>query len=278
MKINNDAYYTPTDLANELWNKAVDLIGAENITYVIEPSCGRGAFMQHPRYRVNLAVDIATECYGMADTFVKGDFLNMEIPRYKGALVIGNPPYGERLYLAQRFFRHAATFADYIAFILPISQLNNTQSLYEFDLIHSEDLGVRDYSGRRLHCCFNVYLRPAHGLNKKPSVANKLVRIIRNDMQGYDKAPYDVRICGWGNGSAGKILTEGEHYSCEYKIKVLDESRKTEIVDFIKSYPWVKKACGIAMRRLKQFHIHSALAERFGAFREPDLFDITDKQ
>lgn len=30
----------------------------------------------------------------------------------------------------------------YIAFIQPISQLNNNLQMYEFDLIYSEDLGI----------------------------------------------------------------------------------------------------------------------------------------
>ena len=273
MKIDNDAYYTPIDLANELWDKTVELIGGKNITYVVEPSCGNGAFLQHPKYRVNFAVDIATECYGMADTFVHGDFLIMDFPYHKGLLVIGNPPFGSRMNLAQKFFKHSVTFADYIAFVLPISQLNNTQSLYKFDLIHSEDLGMRDYSGRKLHCCFNVYRRPEHGLNKKPTIGNPLVKIYRDCRKGFEDADYDVCMCYWGNGSAGKILSEGEHYSGEYKIKVFDESRKQEIIDFIKSYPWMEKFQGVAMRKIQQFHIHQILAERFGDYEQTNLFN-----
>ena len=43
---------------------------------------------------------------------------------------------------------------DMIGFILPISQLNNTDSLYLFDLVESVDLGVLEYSGMKVHCCF----------------------------------------------------------------------------------------------------------------------------
>lgn len=274
MKIANDAYYTPVELANKLWDKTVELIGANNITYIIEPSCGNGAFLQHPKYRVNFAVDIETECYGMADTFVKEDFLTMDFPYSKGTLVIGNPPFGSKMQLAQKFFKHSITFADYIAFILPISQLNNNQSLYEFDIIHSEDLGIVDYSGRKLHCCFNIYSRPLNGVNPKPSTSCSLVRIYRNDHSCFESCDYDVRMCGWGNGSAGKILDNCEHYSCEYKIKVLDETRKDEIVKFIKTYSWADEGTGVAMRRIKQFHIHQILAERFGEYKEPNLFDL----
>lgn len=274
MKIANDAYYTPVELANKLWDKTVELIGANNITYIIEPSCGTGAFLQHPKYHVNFAVDISTKCYGMADTFVKGDFLSMDFPYYKGSLVIGNPPFGSKMQLAQKFFKHSITFADYIAFILPISQLNNNQSLYEFDIIHSEDLGIVDYSGRKLHCCFNIYSRPQQGFYSKPVISRPLVKIYRDCRRGFDNCEYDVRMCYWGNGSAGKILNENEHYSGEYKIKVLDEARKDEIIEFIKTYPWMKMFHGVAMRKIQQFHIHQILAERFGEYKEPNLFDL----
>ena len=41
---------------------------------------------------------------------------------------------------------------------------------------------------------------------------------------------YDIRMCYWGDATAGKILSAGETYSGEYKIKIYNESLKTEIV------------------------------------------------
>ena len=38
---------------------------------------------------------------------------------------------------------------DYIGFILPISQFENSDSLYHFDLIKSVDLGVLEYSNMK---------------------------------------------------------------------------------------------------------------------------------
>lgn len=43
--------------------------------------------------------------------------------------------------LARAFYRKCVTDGDYIAFILLISQLDNSSSLFEFDLVYSEDLG-----------------------------------------------------------------------------------------------------------------------------------------
>lgn len=44
MKIKNDKYYTPKDLAKYLINKTIEIIGTNNITDIIEPSAGNGAF------------------------------------------------------------------------------------------------------------------------------------------------------------------------------------------------------------------------------------------
>jgi len=160
-KIENDKYYTPTELANYCWDKVLEIIGEENISEIIEPSCGNGAFYQHKDMIPHFGYDIEPQCN--FDNVIKGDFLSQDIVYLQGRLVIGNPPYGRCLNLAQKFFKKSVDIADYIAFILPISQLNNTRSMYEFDLLYSEDLGCRTYTDRYLHCCFNIYKRPTNG-------------------------------------------------------------------------------------------------------------------
>lgn len=155
MKINNDKYYTPIEVANYCWNKVIEKIGSENISDIIEPSCGDGAFF-HYSLKPDFGFDIEPEYKG--DNIFKQDYLILDMPYKKNRLIISNPPYGNRMNLAQKFFKKSIQIGDYIAFILPISQLNNTQSLYEFDLIYSEDLGEQIYTDRKLHCCFNIYI------------------------------------------------------------------------------------------------------------------------
>lgn len=109
---------------------------------------------------------------------------------------MGNPPFGPRLIDAQKFYKKATNIGDYIAFILPISQLNNNNSMYEFDLIYSKDLGERMYSNRNLHCCFNIYKRPKNGLlNKRTLKKCDAIKIYRYDNKEYDNIEYDIRMC-----------------------------------------------------------------------------------
>ena len=148
MKINNDKYYTPIDLANYCWDKVFEIIGEENISEIIEPSVGNGSFLHHTEYLPHFAYDIEPECGSKFTHIFKQDYLSVDIKYLEGRLIIGNPPYGRCLNIAQKFFKKSVEIADVIAFILPISQLNNSQSMYEFDLIYSEDLGERRYTDK----------------------------------------------------------------------------------------------------------------------------------
>lgn len=264
-KIQNDKYYTPIEIANKCIDRVIEIIGLNNISQVIEPSCGDGSFFHHEMLKPDIGFDIEPEIEG--ETIYKKDFLLTNIPYKKGRLVIGNPPYGSRMNLSQKFFNQSIVISDYIAFILPISQLNNIQSLYQFDLIYSEDLG-KDiiYTDRKLHCCFNIYKRPEKGLNPKPSNKLQWLKITRQDAKNYNEiTDYDIRFCYWGDGTAGKILTDDDkQYAGEYKIKISDECPfKEEVINYIKTFNWKEYIKGIAMRRIKQFHIIEVVKHKF---------------
>ena len=201
-----------------------------------------------------LAYDIEPE--DDRNRIAKADYLSLDLEYKKGRLIIGNPPYGRCLNMAQKFFKKSIEIGDYIAFILPISQLNNTHSMYEFDLIYSEDLGIHTYTDRKLHCCFNIYRRPANGeFNNKPQIKLKDISIYRQDSNGYKDKEYDLRMCYWGDGTAGKILKDNENYSAEYKIKIHNDDLKDEIINILSNFNWKDYLNCIAMRKIQQFHI-----------------------
>jgi len=252
-KIELDKYYTPTDTAKYCIDKVYEVIGKNNITDIIEPSAGDGAFsLQITNCK---AYDISPE----HESIEEQDYLELNTKYEKNRLVIGNPPFGDRMSLAQKFFKKSVNIGDYIAFILPISQLWNTNSLFEFDLIHSEDLGKIKYSDRNLNCCFNIYKRPKSGLNSKPKNKLNSLKIVRQDSKGYDTfKDFDLRMCYWGNGSAGKILKDGENYSAEYKIKIHD-GFKEEVIEILTNINWFDELNCIAMLKIQQFHIINTL-------------------
>ncbi len=256
-KLYLDKYYTSKSLAKYCIDKTFEIIGKENISEIIEPSAGTGSFSN--QIEDCIAYDIEPEC----DKIIKQDFLELEIEYKKGRLIIGNPPYGSRMSLAWKFYKKSIQISDYISFILPISQLNNNITLYEFDLIYSENLGKQEYSDRKLHCCLNIYKRPKGGkLNKRKRYKLEDITIIRKDKKKYkitDK--YDIRMCHWGNTTAGKILKDGENYSNEYKIIINNKEKYNEIKNFILNYNWNRHVKSISAKGLLQYHIIEVLKD-----------------
>ncbi len=156
-KLHLDKYYTPKELAKYCIDKTFEIIGKNNISEIIEPSAGNGSFSS--QIENCIAYDIEPD----NDNIIEQDFLELNLDYKKGRLIIGNPPFGDRMNLASKFIKKCYLISDYISFILPISQLNNNYKFYEFDLIHSEDLGEQLYTDRLVRCCLNVYKRPKMG-------------------------------------------------------------------------------------------------------------------
>jgi len=251
-KLHLDKYYTPKDLAKYCINKTYEVIGRENISEIIEPSAGDGAFSnQIPGC---LAYDIEPE----NENIKKQDYLELDISYKEGRLIIGNPPYGARNTLAVQFYKKSIDIADYIAFILPISQLNNNQQMYEFDLIHSEDLGLHTYTDREVHCCFNIYKRPANKiLNKKPKYKLTDVEIIEVRLGNKAVEKYDFRICAWG--SIGKEVEYDNQYAKEFCIVIHNNQLKSKIIQLIKNADWKSIYPMTSMPSLLQWQVYEYL-------------------
>ena len=120
--------------------------------------------------------------------------------------------------------------------------MNNTQSIYKFDLIYSEDLGLQCYSGINVHCCFNIYKRPENGLNKKTNYKLKDIEIKECRKSRNQFLPkefdYDIGFCGWG--SVGKEITKGNEgkYQQEMYIKCYNNQFRNKVVDIIRNNNW----------------------------------------
>ncbi|MFC0903691.1 hypothetical protein ACFHWD_03180 [Clostridium sp. MT-14] len=199
------------------------------------------------------------------DSIIKQDFLALDINYLDGRLIIGNPPYGTRNILAVKFYKKSIQLGDYIAFILPISQLYNTQQMYEFDLIYSEDLGIKEYSNIKLHCCFNIYKRPETGVfNKKPNYKLKDVEIKEYRRNGTYKKPeyYDFGMCTWGNGTCGKEVEYIGQYALELYIIINNPKYHKQIIDLCKNTDWKHLCSSISMARLPMWRVYKYIKEQ----------------
>lgn len=256
-KINLDKYYTPADLAEYCVKKTKELIGEGNITEWLEPSAGAGVFFPYLDNNY-LAFDIEPE----AENIEQANYLTLDLPYTKGRCVIGNPPFGHRAdILFRKFYDKATKQGDYIAFILPLSQHNNTRYLYKFDLIHSQVLEPTLFSGVELKCVFNIYKRPTNGINKQKHSKINAITIYREDSKKFKEcSSYDLRMCYMG--SAGKILKEGENYAAEYKIIVNDYENKERIINTLENANWEEFIGFMTKPKIQQFHIIEYLKEQ----------------
>lgn len=260
-KIENDKYYTPKDLAEYIVNKTKDVVGEENITEYIEPSAGGGVFLDYLD-KPYLAYDIIPE----DDRVIKHDYLTLDLDYKKGRCIIGNPPFGKGNYTSVKFFKKAIQECDYISFIQPISQLNNNMYMYEFDLVYSENLGKRDYSGITLNCCFNIYKRPkSNKLNNKPNYDLKDIELrgVAKGKSRNDKVPdeYSFSVSAFG-ASCGKICDYEYQYCQQIYFIIHNKKYENQIKEVIENTNWKVEYDMISTPKLKHWMVLKRLKEQ----------------
>ena len=264
-KILNDKYYTSPDLAEYCVRKTEEIIGKENITEYLEPSAGAGVFLDFLN-KPYLAYDIEPEDIRIQ----KQDYLTLDLEYKQGRCVIGNPPFGVKNTLSVKFYKQSLKFGDYISFILPISQLNNNQQMYELDLVYSENLGKQQYSGRTVHCCLNIYKKPECGFNERPNYHLQDVEIKASIINQNPKIQkiinkedfnYDIRICGWG-AAMGKQVEYPNQYVKEFCIKINNIKLQTKIIKLILNTKWSEKYPMTATPNLLQWQIYKYIKEQ----------------
>lgn len=252
-KIKNDKYYTSEELAQYCVNKTKEIIGECNISEFLEPSAGAGVFLNYLPENT-LAYDLEPE----DNRIIKQDYLTLNLDYKKGRCIIGNPPFGSRNNLSLKFFKKSILLGDYIAFIQPISQLDNTQKMYEFDLIYSEDLGNREYSGIIVRCCFNIYKKPLNGINKiRRDYKLEDITVIRNARGKNAKVPenYDFGMCTWGSG-CGKPVGYVGQYAQEHYIIINNEDLRDKILEVCYNTDWCNLYPYISVPKLQTWKIY----------------------
>jgi len=262
-KIINDKYYTPQPIVDLVIQKTKKIIGLKNITEFIEPSAGNGAFLDK-LYETSIPTK-AYDLYPERKDIIQQDFLKLDLEYKKGRCIIGNPPYGKGNYLSVKFYKKSILQCDYIVYILPISQLNNNMYMYEFDLIYSEDLRPQIYSGRKIHCCLNIYKRNKEGNNKKPNfdLEDLTLKGVATGKSRNDKVPksYDFSICGFGS-SIGKFCDYEGQYCQQIYFKINNKKHYEAIVNILKNTNWKSLYNMVSTPKLNHWMINKYLKEQ----------------
>jgi len=117
-RVDKEQFFTSPRVAKECVELADKVLNLGSFDLVVEPSAGSGTFLDLLPEKTRIGIDIDPQ---RAD-LVSADFLGWRPAADAGrVLVIGNPPFGQRAALAVAFVRHACSFADAVAFILPRS-------------------------------------------------------------------------------------------------------------------------------------------------------------
>jgi hypothetical protein len=228
MKIELDKYYTEKSIALkciQYFKDNLDFVPSE----WLDPCAGDGAFSSLiPNC---IAFDIEPD----SNSIMRLDFLKECSLEYKERrVIVTNPPFGDRLNTARKFLHKSLEISDLVGFILPISQFGKAY-YFKAELVKSYDLGLEKYSGRPLHCCFNIYRKKDI---ESTMVSNKtpIVIIKRDGDKNFETFDFDFAI--YRRGSPGKERKSNLHTQT-YKIKVLDGYDCNKIKEDIIRNNWI---------------------------------------
>lgn len=146
-EVDLDTYYTDPKTAKYCFDKLKKILSKNNINTgkytFIEPSAGTGSFYRLLPKKRRIGIDVVK----YDKEYIKKEFLSWNPPKEgnKKYIVIGNPPFGYRGWLALAFMNRASEYCDYIGFILPKgftseSKCSPKYRIPNMKLIYSEEL------------------------------------------------------------------------------------------------------------------------------------------
>lgn len=176
----HDQFYTSDVVAKQCVQWIITAVSGDCDCLWIEPSAGTGAFLhQLPPEFTKIGLDIDPK----RDDIIKQDYLiwnpDTAVPKKKGVIVFGNPPFGRQSSLAKAFIVKSCSFANIIAFILPKSFTK--PSMYNafhpsFHMIFNEELEKNAFiinGGAKydVPCVFQIWEKRATERPKDEKVA-----------------------------------------------------------------------------------------------------------
>jgi hypothetical protein len=214
-----DQFYTKSSVASACVSKILSVLPITGTYQWIEPSAGNGAFLKVvPAGIEKIGIDLEPKAQGIQ----RGNFLDWVPTTPKKRLFFGNPPFGRQSSLAKSFIRHAAEYAEAIAFILPRSFVKASMSKafpMKFHCIHSEELGKNSFEVNSVAydvpCVFQIW--------EKKDIDRTLAEPVKEAGFEYVKAGEAFHLAFKRvGGLAGQCYPQGEDYNpqCFYFLKL----------------------------------------------------------
>lgn len=280
-EVSLDQYNTLPEVANYCWKSLQKFLKKENVILknyrIIEPSAGTGSFYNLLPKSNRIGIDV--ERYNKE--YIQTDFLTWQ-PNYtdqRPCIVIGNPPFGYRGWLALAFLNKAAEFCDYVGFILPMSFQSDGKGspknrVKGMTLIYSEklpdDLFVLS-SGERIqvNTLWQIWKKGDAPALPDLSLCDDFIDLFTVDLRV-------ERLCGIKKmdncefflqrtyfGKPPKLVHNFSKvkYGCGYGVIV--KKNKTKVIKILKSINWDKYS-NLAThncRHISMYHIKYALLD-----------------
>lgn len=200
-KNEKDQYYTKPSVAVNCVSQILKACPDPTKYQWIEPSAGSGSFLNAlPEGIDMLGIDIDPKSPGI----LTGDFLSWTPTTERNRVVFGNPPFGRQGSLAKSFIKHAAEFADIIAFILPRSFVKpsmNRAFPLKFHCVYSEELEKNSFmvneTDHDVPCVFQIWKKKDTNRVIPDPISEEGFKYVKHD------EPFDIAFKRAG-GLAGK--------------------------------------------------------------------------
>lgn len=274
-----DRFFTRPEVANECWKKMQkfmhdDHADMENYKF-IEPSAGDGVFYDLLPENRRVGIEIVR---GRPE-FEAADFLSWKPERCGQKLaVIGNPPFGYRAWLALAFLNHAATFSDYIGFILPMAFQSDGKGSPKHRVVGAELIDMcplppdafikANGESAGVNALWQIWRRGVN--NRKPvPTCNNWIDLFTVDMRqerlcGQDRlseADWFLQRTFFNNPPSLVRNFDDVRYVCGYGIVIKRES--DAVTSCLNSVDWqhYSNLAAHSCRHISMYHIRQALTD-----------------
>lgn len=240
-KNTKDQYYTKASVAKACVDKIKELCKKEY--QWIEPSAGNGVFLRLGG-EDKLGIDLEPKSVGIQ----QGNFLEWAPTSEKKRLFFGNPPFGRQGSLAKSFIKHAAQYAEIIAFILPRSFVKPSMSRafpLNFHCLYSGELEKNAFEVNKVEydvpCVFQIW--------EKRENERELHVPVKEEGFEYVKRGYHIAFKRAG-GMAGKcavpspgvVFNTNYHYFLRLDEKYVPYTRR--IIDAVNLHTFPSNTVG----------------------------------
>jgi hypothetical protein len=277
--INLDQFFTSENTANSCLESLIQQLNKDSKKvddYIfIEPSAGMGSFYDILPLDKKIGIDVDK----IRDEYIHIDFLSWKPEPNNKYITIGNPPFGNRSWLALSFINHAAKFSDYVAFILPagfqsIGKGSLQNRVNEVNLVYSEILSQEkfvDKSGntRKINCVWQIWSKEKIDTVIKKT-CNEYIELFtisntKDRICGFnklEKADYLLQRSYFGECTPKLVKTFNEvKYGCGYGIII--HKNKKEITEILNNANWNRYSnlSSTHCRHISMYHIQNCLID-----------------